>query len=103
VNILANTGTREFTASVISIIVGLHFIPLAKWLPARLYYASAALLVGTGTAGLWIRGEGPRVFYVSVVAASILWLTSVVVLRSQPPGLTLASDPSEHWTKIEGA
>ena len=82
VNVLANTGTREFTAPVISIIVGLHFIPLARWLPAKLYYASATFLLATGAGGLWVHGEHIRTFYVSLAAACILWFTSVIVLRN---------------------
>jgi uncharacterized protein len=35
VNVLANVGLRQFTAPLIAIIVGLHFVPLARWLPER--------------------------------------------------------------------
>jgi hypothetical protein len=102
VNILANTGTREFTAPVISIIVGLHFIPLAKWLPVQLYYASAALLVAAGVAGFWVHDEHIRTFYVSVVAACILWLTSVIVLRNARD-LVVAPNSTGHRESTEGA
>ena len=38
VNILDNIGKSELLAAVVAIIVGLHFFPLARWIPAKLYY-----------------------------------------------------------------
>ena len=65
-----------------AIIVGLHFVPLARWLPARLYYATAALLTAAGVAGFFIADVKPRVVIVSIGAASVLWLTCAAVLVS---------------------
>lgn len=80
VNILANIGRRDLTGPVIAIIVGLHFLPLAYWLPRRLYYASSLALVIAGLAGMLVPDSNVRLYAVSVSAACILWLTSGMVL-----------------------
>ena len=86
VNVLANVGGRDFTAPVIAMIVGLHFVPLARALPARLYYLTAAFLVGLGVAGCFVTELQARVLGVGVGAACVLWLTSAAVLRPPTAG-----------------
>ena len=44
VNVLVNVKRPDLIAPAAAIIVGLHFLPLARWLPARLYYATATRL-----------------------------------------------------------
>jgi hypothetical protein len=78
--VLGNLGLSDYAAPVIAIIVGLHFVPLARWLPARFYYCTSALLIVLGACGFAIRSLDQRLLIVGVGAASILWLTSVVVL-----------------------
>ena len=81
VNVLANIGRRDFTAPAVAMIVGLHFLPLARWLPARWYYATSALLVAIGVTGFGVADAGQRLLFVSVGAACVLWLTGAFVLR----------------------
>lgn len=80
VNVLPYFGLSDYAAPVIAIIVGLHFVPLAQWLPAHLYYGTGALLVVLGVCGFMIRSTDQRLLIVSVGAACILWLTCVIVL-----------------------
>ena len=80
-NILLNTGESSSIAPVAAIIVGLHFLPLARWMPAPLYYLSAALLVALGVVGFMIAGTEQRGLLVCLGAAGVLWLTSIAVLR----------------------
>jgi hypothetical protein len=80
VNVLANLGLSDYAAPVIAIIVGLHFVPLAQWLPAHLYYGTGALLIVLGVCGFAIRPPDQRLLIVSVGAACVLWLTCVIVL-----------------------
>jgi hypothetical protein len=80
VNVLVNLGLNDYVAPVIAIIVGLHFVPLARLLPARLYYATAALLVALGVCGFAMRRPDLRLLVVSVGAACVLWLTCAFVL-----------------------
>src|SRR5262249_51864061 len=47
---LANRGRRDLIGPVAAIIVGLHFLSLAQFLSAPIYYFTAALLVAAGMA-----------------------------------------------------
>jgi len=80
VNVLANMGRRDLAAPAIAIIVGLHFFPLARWLPARPYYATGAALVFVGIAGLAVPDAKVRLDAVCIAAACVLWLTGGIVL-----------------------
>jgi hypothetical protein len=78
--VLGNLGLSDYAAPVIAIIVGLHFVPLARWLPAHLYYGTGVLLIVLGVCGLAMRAPDQRLLIVSVGAACVLWLTCVIVL-----------------------
>ena len=82
VNVLVNVRRPDLIAPAGAIIVGLHFPPLARWLPARLYYATAALLTAAGVAGLGVADTRLRIVAVSVCAAAVLWLTCGAVLMA---------------------
>lgn len=79
-NVLINVGWSEYVAPAMAIIVGLHFLPLARRLPAPLYYATSALLIALGIGGLEIGRQELRILIVSIGAACILWLTCIAVL-----------------------
>jgi hypothetical protein len=80
VNVLTNIGRSDLAAPLIALIVGLHFFPLARWLPAPLYYASGVALVIIGAAGIAVSDVNVRLFAVCVAAACVLWLTCGIVL-----------------------
>jgi hypothetical protein len=80
-NVLVNLDRRDLIAPAAAIIVGLHFLPLARWLPARLYYCTSALLVALGIAGIEVPAAGQRILVVCLGAACILWLTSILLLH----------------------
>ncbi len=82
--VLGNLGLSDYAAPVIAIIVGLHFVPLARWLPAHLYYGTSALLIVLGVCGFALRAPDRRLLIVSVGAACVLWLTCVLVLGRAP-------------------
>ena len=82
INVLVNMRRIALAAPVVVIVVGLHFLPLARWLPARLYYATSALLVGLGVVGFAIADADVRRLVVGVGAACVLWLTCAVVLSN---------------------
>jgi hypothetical protein len=80
VNVLQNVGKRDFVAPAVAIIIGLHFIPLARWLPAPFYYGTALLLVAAGGIGCLVQDSHERLLLVSFASATVLWLTAIGVL-----------------------
>lgn len=84
-NILGNTGHAGAIAPAIAIIVGIHFIPLARGFPAPAYYLTALALILLGAFGLSIASIPLRVTVVGAGAALILWLTSGAALRTARP------------------
>lgn len=84
--VLPTIGHREATASAIALIVGAHFVPLARGLPAPAYYVTAAALTGLGIAGFGVADVGARITLVSAGAASVLWLTAAWSLRRASGG-----------------
>ena len=79
--VLPSTGHRDATVSAIALIVGAHFVPLARGLPAPTYYVTAVALVALGLAGFGISDVNARITTVSAGAAIVLWLTAATVLR----------------------
>lgn len=80
VNVLNNIGKSEYVSTAIAAIVGLHFVPLARSLPARRYYATAALFVAISIASFWVEEPSQRLWLVSAASACLLWLTSATVV-----------------------
>ena len=81
INVLVSVGHREAFVPVVALIVGAHFIPLARGLPAPAYYVTAAALVALGLVGLAMPGRAEGITLVSAGAAVILWITAAIVLR----------------------
>jgi len=82
--LLANLGLSTYFAPAAAVIVGLHFLPLAKFVPVRVYYATALLLVMVGVAGLTI-DPAYRPMATSMMAAIVLWLTCAARLAKMQP------------------
>ncbi len=79
INLCANLGRPDLIMAATCLIVGLHFLPLARWLPVPLYYLSGALLSVLGLAGLFASAlVSPPV--VAFGAALVLWVTVVRIL-----------------------
>ena len=89
VNILANLGKSELLLPIIAIIVGLHFLPLARWIPSTVYYYTAVVLILLGTIGLCNVDSILRMIIVCFGSALTLWLTSYSLIRR----LTSSSRP----------
>jgi hypothetical protein len=94
-NVLVNTGHRDAVAPAVALIVGAHFVPLARGLPAPAYYLTAGALVALGVVGLMIGDVSTRLTLVSAGAAGVLWLTSLSALaRARGDGISASHRPS---------
>jgi len=94
-NVLVNTGHRDAIAPTIALIVGAHFVPLARGLRAPAYYLTAGALAGLGVIGLTIGDVPTRLTLVSAGAAGVLWLTALSALvRARGGGISRSRRPS---------
>jgi hypothetical protein len=83
VQVLAHAGRPDLIVSLIAVVVGLHFLPLARWIPMPKYYVSGLALVTTACTGVAIPAEH-RVLFVASTASAILWLTALSVVLAAP-------------------
>jgi hypothetical protein len=80
---LVQIGRPDLIVCLVALAVGLHFFPLARWLPAPTYYLSGlALLIDAG-AGLAVPAAY-RITFVAGSAAAILWLTALAIVLALP-------------------
>ena len=78
-NLLIHLHAVDYMFPALAVIVGLHFLPLAKWVPVRAYYVTGPLLVLIGLGGLALHGEH-RPLAIGLMSAVVLWGTCLVKL-----------------------
>jgi hypothetical protein len=88
-NVLENVHRPDLLLPFGAIIVGLHFFPLARGIPVRLYHATGAGLVLTGLLGL-VLPPFERPLAVGLGAAVVLWATALII-NLRPPQTTMAA------------
>lgn len=82
INLCINLHRPGLVTAAISLVVGLHFFPLAHGLPVRLYYVSGAAITVLAGLGLVAGGSvGPAA--VAFGTALILWATLARLLLSR--------------------
>ena len=81
-NLLIKANHRDALMPVFAIIVGAHFLPLARGIPMRIYYLTAGALIAVGLAGLLAPPHLP--LFIGLSAAAILWASAVMLARATP-------------------
>lgn len=82
-NVLENQHRADLMLPLGAIIVGLHFFPLARGIPVRLYHSTGAGMLVAGVAGLLVPAA-ERQMVAGMGAALVLWATAlVIVLRGR--------------------
>jgi len=79
-NVLVNLHQPTLVMPAIAIVVGLHFIPLARWIPVRPYYWTAAGLIAVGLAAAWV-APTERAIVTGIGAALVLWISGIALVR----------------------
>ncbi len=74
--ILGATGRARLIPAAIAIMVGLHFLPIARGVPRSLNYATGAGMIAAGAAGL----RSPDTGAVALACAAVLWATCIVMI-----------------------
>jgi hypothetical protein len=80
VTVCQNIGAHDAIVPVIAIIVGLHFLPLARGIPVPLYYATGSALAVLGLGDLLLPGPD-RMGTTGFAAAAIMWVSAAVLIR----------------------
>jgi hypothetical protein len=83
--LLARVGLDIWVPIAAAVIVGLHFIPLARLFEVRLYYWTGAITVLGMLGCSLIRDAAMRQLCAGLVMSAVLWLTAVVVLLQAWP------------------
>ena len=77
ITVCQNIGAAHAIAPVIAIIVGLHFLPLARGIPVPLYYGTGLALVAVGGGALLWLPPSHQLPLTGGAAAFILWISCV--------------------------
>jgi hypothetical protein len=83
--LLARAGLSSWIPIAVAVIVGLHFIPLARVFDVPLYYWTGSLCVLGMLACSMVRDAATRLLWAGLVMAAVLWLTAVVLLQQARP------------------
>jgi hypothetical protein len=84
--LIPRSQQSHWATPVIAAVVGLHFIPIAYYLPYKPYYIAGLALVCVAAAGAAIElagfGDAASQFAVGLGSALVLWLTSIAIVRT---------------------
>jgi ABC-type transport system involved in multi-copper enzyme maturation permease subunit len=84
-NILDYMGVSHQILPLIAVVVGLHFLPFARFVPDWRYYPIALLLVAIGIVGAAVQPPDLRAWFVGLSSALVLWTAAVIALRTGVP------------------
>lgn len=89
-NLLEHIHRPDLMLPIGATIVGLHFFPLARGIPVKLYHATGAGLVLVGLAGL-IVPAAERAIMAGMGAALVLWGTALIIMLRAPQAAATAA------------
>jgi len=78
--LLARFGLDIWIPIAVGVIVGLHFIPLARVFEVPLYYWTGVLSVLGMLGCSLIRDAGARLLCAGLIMSAVLWLTAILLL-----------------------
>jgi hypothetical protein len=86
-NVLEHYHRPDLMVPIGAMIVGLHFFPLARGIPVKLYHATGAGLLVAGVAGL-VAPAADRAILAGIGAALVLWGTALIIILRAPQAST---------------
>jgi hypothetical protein len=89
-NVLMNLHQPTLVMPAIAIIVGLHFVPLARWIPVPLYYWTGGGLLVAGLVAVLLPADD-RAIITGIASALILWVSCILLVRHGRGETPLAS------------
>jgi hypothetical protein len=79
VNVVINLGHPELVTAVFALVVGLHFVPLARGIPVPTYWGTAAGMVALALAGIAAPARVPP-FAIALGSALVLWASLAALI-----------------------
>jgi hypothetical protein len=79
--VLAHAGRSDLIPQALGVIIGLHFLPLAKIFKAQLYYSTGAIIVIAALGSLIIPRGNIRGIAGCAGIGLTLWITGLAILR----------------------
>jgi hypothetical protein len=83
--LLARFGLDSWIPTMTAVIVGVHFLPLARLFEVPLYYGTGAVIVIAMGGCALIQDAFTRELCAGLVMAAVLWLTALIVLVQARP------------------
>jgi len=80
-NVLNNLDLADQYLPMLALIVGLHFLPFARYIPDWRYFPISLTLMAIGTAGIFVTSPDLRAWFVGLSSALVLWTASIIALR----------------------
>lgn len=80
VNWLVYIRRYDLIPQWLGVIIGLHFLPLARWFTVPVYYATGAAMILGSLASFWIPAGNARMIASCLVNGLALWTTAAVNL-----------------------
>lgn len=78
--LLGHAGYPLLIPIVITVIVGLHFFPLARIFHIPIYWGTGTALIVCAVASLLIVNEHVRLLVLGIAVALVLWTTAAIIL-----------------------
>jgi hypothetical protein len=89
-NLLEQFHRPDLMLPIGATIVGLHFFPLARGIPVKLYHATGAGLIVVALVGLLVPAAD-RAIVAGMGAALVLWGTALMIVLRSPQAATAAA------------
>lgn len=83
VQVVVRMGRPDLIVCLVAAVAGLHFLPLARWMPMPRYYLTGLALVAAAGLGL-VAPVAYRTSLVAGASAAIGWLTALSAVLALP-------------------
>lgn len=80
-NILDHMAVADQYLPLLAVVVGLHFLPFARYIPDWRYYPMSLALLAIGAAGVFVPSPDVRAWFVGLSSALVLWTASFITVR----------------------
>ncbi len=95
VGVLASLRLSAWIVPMVILVVGAHFLPLARIFASRLYYLTGAAMIALAVSYPFLSKLGPGDPIGCLASGAILWMTALFMLRRRAGELTRGASPGD--------